>query len=55
MSPARRREVARAGGRAAQATGAAHRWTSDEARVAGQKGGRVSSSRQRTKDREPKP
>jgi len=41
MSDARRREVARAGGRAAQAEGSAHRWTSEEARVAGAKGGRA--------------
>jgi len=54
MSPERRRQVARAGGRAAQASGAAHRWSSEEARVAGQKGGRVSSGRHREK-REPKP
>jgi general stress protein YciG len=39
MSAARRREVARAGGRAAQAQGVAHRWTHEEARVAGKKGG----------------
>jgi len=41
MSAARRREVARAGGRAAQARGVAHRWTSEEARSAGRKGGQA--------------
>jgi hypothetical protein len=41
MSAARRREVARAGGRAAQASGAAHRWNRKEARVAGRKGGTI--------------
>jgi general stress protein YciG len=47
MSPDRRREVARAGGRAAQARGSAHRWTSDEARAAGKKGGRIASRKRR--------
>jgi len=35
------REIARLGGKAAQARGTAHRWTVIEARAAGQKGGRV--------------
>jgi hypothetical protein len=47
MSAARRREIARAGGRAAQAQGSAHRWTSDEARVAGKKGGRAAARSRR--------
>ncbi len=39
MDPAKRREIASQGGRAAQATGRAHRFTSEEGRVAGRKGG----------------
>jgi len=39
MTAARRREVARKGGLAAQASGLAHHWTQEEARVAGVKGG----------------
>jgi hypothetical protein len=52
MSPARRREVARAGGRAAQAKGTGHHWDSDEARVAGSKGGRAAGQKRRSKTRE---
>ena len=43
MSADRQREIARKGGRAAHAKGTAHEWTSDEARVAGRKGGEVVS------------
>lgn len=39
MSPERVREIASMGGTASQATGTAHRWTDDEAREAGRKGG----------------
>ncbi len=39
MTPERRREVAASGGRAAHAKGTAHRWTEEEAREAGRKGG----------------
>lgn len=39
MSPTRQREIARKGGLAAHAKGTAHRWTSEEAQVAGRKGG----------------
>lgn len=46
MDPSRQREIASKGGRAAHAKGTAHEWTSDEARVAGQKGG-VAVSRDR--------
>ncbi len=41
MHPNKVREIARLGGKAAQATGKAHRWTLDEAREAGRKGGSV--------------
>jgi len=46
MSPALQRAIAARGGKAAQAQGTAHRWTPEEARVAGQKGG-VKVSRDR--------
>lgn len=39
MSPERVKEIASKGGKAAHVAGTAHRFTSDEARVAGQKGG----------------
>jgi hypothetical protein len=39
VDAAKRREIARKGGRAAQARGTAHQFTSAEARVAGRKGG----------------
>ncbi len=39
MSPAKQREIASKGGRAAHRKGTAHEWTVDEAREAGKKGG----------------
>lgn len=42
MSPEKQREIASKGGRAAHAKGTAHEWTSEEARVAGRKGGQIS-------------
>src|SRR5258706_14595193 len=39
MDPAKQREIASKGGRAAHAKGTAHEFTTDEARVAGRKGG----------------
>jgi general stress protein YciG len=39
MDPAKQREIARKGGKKAHATGHAHQFTSEEARIAGQKGG----------------
>mgnify|MGYP006195342569 CR=1 FL=1 len=42
MNPERQREIASEGGRAAHAKGTAHEWTSEEARVAGRKGGQIS-------------
>lgn len=42
MSPEKQREIASKGGRAAHQKGTAHEWTSDEARVAGRKGGQIS-------------
>ena len=43
MDPARQREIASRGGRAAHAKGTAHEWSADEARSAGRKGGEVVS------------
>ncbi len=43
MDPQKQREIASKGGRAAHAKGTAHEFTSDEARMAGSKGGRVVS------------
>ncbi|HEU5343068.1 MAG TPA: KGG domain-containing protein [Ktedonobacterales bacterium] len=39
MDPKKQREIASKGGRAAHEHGSAHEWTSDEARMAGRKGG----------------
>jgi len=47
MTPERRAEISRMGALAAHAKGTAHRWTSDEARVVGRKGGKVSGERKR--------
>lgn len=43
MDPARQREIASKGGRAAHEKGTAHEWSSEEARKAGRKGGVVVS------------
>ena len=40
LSKDRRREIASQGGRAAQKKGTAHRWNTNEARLAGRKGGK---------------
>lgn len=42
MDRERQREIARKGGRAAHEQGVAHQWSSEEARVAGRKGGQSS-------------
>jgi hypothetical protein len=39
MTPEKRRGIASKGGKAAQALGTAHKWTSEEAQYAGHKGG----------------
>lgn len=41
MDPAKQREIASKGGRAAHRSGNAHEWTSEEARLAGRKGGKA--------------
>ena len=43
MDPARQRDIASKGGKAAHAKGTAHEWTADEARRAGRKGVEVVS------------
>src|SRR5260221_14725072 len=43
MDSSKQREIESKGGRAAHAKGAAHEFTSDEARVAGRKGGEADS------------
>jgi len=43
MDPSRQKDIASKGGRAAHAKGTAHEFTSDEARVAGRKGGEAVS------------
>lgn len=43
LTPEQRREIASMGGRAAQEKGTAHRFTSDEAKSAGAKGGKAVS------------
>lgn len=47
MDPARQREIASMGGRKSQDTGVGHQWTSDEARIAGRKGGLMNAGRPR--------
>ena len=47
LDPARVREIASKGGKAAHAAGTAHEFTSDEARVAGRRGGQASNARRR--------
>ncbi|HLG55568.1 MAG TPA: KGG domain-containing protein [Vicinamibacterales bacterium] len=47
MSPARRREIASKGGKAAHAKGTAHEWSSEEAREAGRRGGKAAARRGR--------
>lgn len=38
MTPERRAEITRKGGKAAQAKGTAHKWDSEQAQIAGRKG-----------------
>jgi uncharacterized protein len=42
MDPQKQREIASKGGKAAHRSGNAHKWTSEEAREAGRKGGQAS-------------
>jgi hypothetical protein len=45
MSPDKQRAIASEGGRAAHKQGSAHKWNSEEAKKAGQKGGKASRNR----------
>jgi uncharacterized protein len=47
MNPDLVRQIARKGGKAAHASGTAHEFTSDEARVAGRRGGYASQAKRR--------
>jgi general stress protein YciG len=42
MDPAEQRRIASEGGKASHASGQGHKWTADEAREAGRKGGLTS-------------
>ena len=55
MSPAKQREIASKGGRAAHQKGTAHEWTSEEARTAGRKGGQISRGGRGRLSEEPMP
>ncbi len=48
MDADKQREIASRGGKAAHEKGTAHEFTSEEARIAGQKGGRASHGRRKT-------
>lgn len=47
MDPSLVREIARKGGKAAHSAGTAHEFTSDEARIAGRKGGLATHEKRR--------
>jgi general stress protein YciG len=47
------KDIARKGGKAAHAAGTAHEFTSDEARVAGRKGGQASHAKRRERTDKP--
>jgi uncharacterized protein len=49
LSPERVREIARMGGKQAQATGRAHKWTAETASAAGRKGGLTAYARKLAK------
>jgi general stress protein YciG len=48
MSPEKRREISSSGGKAAHSKGVAHRWTSEQAKEAGKRGGASSALRKRS-------
>lgn len=47
MSQERQREIASLGGKAAHEKGTAHEFTSEEAKIAGRKGGKAASKKAR--------
>ena len=55
MDPRLVSELAKRGGKAAHQAGTAHRFTSDEARLAGRKGGAATHAKRRTSDTQLKP
>ena len=55
MDPARQREIASEGGRAAHEKGTAHEFTSEEAREAGRKGGQARSLNRSQARSQPQP
>jgi general stress protein YciG len=50
MNPEKRKAISSKGGKAAHAAGTAHEFTSEEARVAGRKGGLASHAKRRLKE-----
>jgi hypothetical protein len=50
MDPQKQREIASKGGKAAHQKGTAHQFTTEEARVAGRKGGAASRARRQSSD-----
>ena len=52
MDPELQRQIAREGGRAAHQKGTAHEFTSEEARIAGRKGGEASGGNRANKKKE---
>lgn len=55
LSPERRKEIACKGGKAAHKAGTAHCWNSEEAKVAGRKGGLKGKGLVKTHKRKAKP
>lgn len=55
MSPAKRREIARKGGKAVHAQGTGHEWTSETARQAAQKGGPAKAAKRAAPPATPPP
>lgn len=47
MDRSKQKEIARKGGKAAHMKGTAHEWSSEEARLAGRKGGMASHKRRK--------
>lgn len=48
MDPEKQRAIASKGGKKAHELGTAHKWTKEEARLAGKKGGKVGSRSRKT-------
>ena len=53
MDPEKQRRIASKGGKAAHAKGVAHQWTSEQARVAGRKGGLAHHPRRAKQQQQP--